>query len=453
MVSEFQPIATNNKSYQSTKRGNEYYERQLYLDAISEYSKAIDYAGAATGMEGDEQDNYLALLYSNRCACYLLSHQYALGLSDAEKVIALAPAWAKGYFRVGEAKLKLGQYDQGIQYYRQALEKEPGNPDISHKMGKAVIEKDNQDMGIKIIQIQPGQDIALERQFRNPIQRRIFDFAKHMRNIIYAVVDLDTKQCAVVDACWDIDGLCQLLEKEGYEIVTCIVTHAHFDHVGGSPPAPYDTLPIKISGLATLLKRYPHIKAYIHPHDIPTVRQSNSSIPANRLVPTCTAEITSSLTIGRRTHIQFLHTPGHTPGSQSLLVNDARLIAGDTLLCGGLCGRTDLQGGDRRKLEDTLRNTLGRLDDRIVVYPGHNYGVDWSTIGIEREKGCLGDDLVGFGMHPPSSSSSSSATGKINRTNSRYSYSHHSSIHSSHSDESDRFNDSSRNKSSVDSRI
>ncbi|CAO3629585.1 unnamed protein product [Cunninghamella echinulata] len=392
MSIEFQPVANNNKCYNLTIRGNNLFEKELYLDAIQEYSKAIDIVSTGS-------NEFLALLYSNQCTCYLRTHQYLFGLNDAQKVVDILPTWAKGYFRMGEAKLKLEQYDEAIHYFKLALEKEPGNRDISTKLGKAVVEKDNLEMGIKILQIQPGQDIALDRHFRNPIQRKIFDFAKQMKNIIYAVVDIDTKQCVLVDACWDIEGLCQLLEKEGYEIVACIVTHSHFDHVGGSPPAPYDTLPIKISGLATLLKKYPHIKAYIHPQDIPTIRQSNPSILANKLVPTCTSDITSSLTIGKRTQIQFLHTPGHTPGSQSLLINDSRLLAGDTLLCGGLCGRTDLEGGDRRQLEYTLRHRLGSLDDRIVLYPGHNYGLDWSTIGIEREKGCLGEDLVGFGMN------------------------------------------------------
>lgn len=191
-----------------------------------------------------------------------------------------------------------------------------------------------------------------------------------------------------------MDGIIRIVEEKGYHIVAAAVTHYHFDHVGGAPPSPYDTLPIRISGLATLLKQLPHIKAYVHPEDIPYIRQANPTIAGNRLVST-RSEVTETLEIGK-TKIRFIPTPGHTPGSQALLVNDCRLIAGDTLLC-GLCGRTDLPGGDRKVMERTLRQTLGSLDDRIVVYPGHHYGSEWSTIGLEREKGCLGDDLVGFG--------------------------------------------------------
>lgn len=226
----------------------------------------------------------------------------------------------------------------------------------------------------------------------------------------------------ILEQCWDIDGILRLVDELGYNVVATSITHHHFDHVGGSPPAPYDTLPIKIPGLATLLKKLPHIKAYVHPDDIEYIRQGNPGIPANKLVSTCT-EVTEVLEIGR-TRIRFIPTPGHTPGSQSLLVNDCRLLAGDTLLC-GFCGRTDLPGGDKKVMEKTLRQTLGALDDRVVVYPGHHYGSEWSTVGIERDKGCLGEDLVGFGSNSsplpssPSATSLTSSTRKLTRSLSR----------------------------------
>ncbi|KAI9498839.1 beta-lactamase-like protein [Zychaea mexicana] len=380
MLVDFQPPAPSDKCYKLVCRANDLYERHLYTDAAAEYTKAIHLSAHECTNE------FLALLYSNRSACYWQAKHYANARDDANRVLEFWPTWAK------VTLMKLRQFDEALTYYKRALE------------------KDNRAMGLNIVQIMPGRDIAIKRNFHKPIQNRIYEFAQVMRNIIYIVADLETKHCVVVDAarqCWDIDGIFQIVEEYGYHIVAAAVTHYHFDHVGGSPPPPYDTLPIKIAGLANLLKRLPYIKAYVNPHDIPYIRQANPTIPANRLASTC-SDVTETLEIGK-TRIRFLPTPGHTPGSQSLLINDCRLLAGDTLLC-GFCGRTDLHGGDKKVMEQTLRHTLGPLDDRVVVYPGHHYGSEWSTVGIERDKGCLGDDLVGYGTNNNIISSSASAS-------------------------------------------
>ncbi|KAI8139832.1 beta-lactamase-like protein [Fennellomyces sp. T-0311] len=388
MLVDFQPPAPNDKCYKLTCRANDLYERHLYTEAITEYTKAIQTSAQESSNE------FLALLYSNRSACHWQLRQYGNAKDDASRVIELWTSWAKGYFRYAESLTKLRQFDEAIKYYKLALERDPDNGEISARIARALLEKDNVAMGLNIVQIMPGKDIAIKRSFHKPIQNRIYEFAQMMRNIIYIVADEETKHCIVVDACWDIDGIFNIVEEYGYHIVGAAITHMHFDHCGGSPPPPYDTLPIKIPGLATLLKRLPHIKAYVNPEDIPYIRNANPTIPANRLAST-TSEVTETLEIGK-TRIRFLPTPGHTPGSQSLLINDCRLLAGDTLLC-GFCGRTDLPGGDKKVMEQTLRRTLGSLDDRVVVYPGHHYGSEWSTVGIERDKGCLGDDLVGYG--------------------------------------------------------
>ncbi len=69
--------------------------------------------------------------------------------------------------------------------------------------------------------------------------------------------------------------------------------------------------------------------------------------------------------------MSLIHTPGHTPGSQCLLV-DGRLLSGDTLFVNA-CGRWDLPGGDPRQLYESLAKTLKALDDATVLYPGHHY--------------------------------------------------------------------------------
>ena len=65
--------------------------------------------------------------------------------------------------------------------------------------------------------------------------------------------------------------------------------------------------------------------------------------------------------------VKFIHTPGHTPGSQCFLVGDA-LVSGDTLFIGA-CGRVDLPGSDPKQLYESL-NTLGKLPESTRLYPG-----------------------------------------------------------------------------------
>src|SRR4029077_21079451 len=81
--------------------------------------------------------------------------------------------------------------------------------------------------------------------------------------------------------------------------------------------------------------------------------------------------------------IKFIHTPGHTPGSQCFLV-EGNLISGDTLFVGS-CGRVDLPGSDPEAMYYSLNHTLKNLDDDTVVYPGHAYSSDSSTT-IAKEK-------------------------------------------------------------------
>ena len=81
--------------------------------------------------------------------------------------------------------------------------------------------------------------------------------------------------------------------------------------------------------------------------------------------------------------VTFLHTPGHTPGSQCFLVQ-GHLISGDTLFIGA-CGRCDLPGSSPEEMYASLTHTLAKLDDRTLVFPGHNYAPKaYSTIADKK---------------------------------------------------------------------
>ncbi len=82
-------------------------------------------------------------------------------------------------------------------------------------------------------------------------------------------------------------------------------------------------------------------------------------------------------------HLQFLHTPGHTPDSTCIRIDD-RLLTGDTLLIGGT-GRTDFPGGDPGAQYDAITKKLFALPESVRVFPAHDYrGNICSTIGDEK---------------------------------------------------------------------
>ena len=179
-----------------------------------------------------------------------------------------------------------------------------------------------------------------------------------MQNFIYLLGDPATREAAVVDPGWEIPTILATVQQDGYRLTQVFVTHAHFDHV---------------MGLGELLNAV-DLPVYVHREEAPalTIDPSNlKSVRSGEVVRVGTVPVT------------LLHTPGHTPGSQCLLVDD-RLVSGDTLFIRG-CGRCDLPGGDPRALFESLTGTLKKLDDHTVLYPGHNYAdIPTSTLAEEK---------------------------------------------------------------------
>jgi glyoxylase-like metal-dependent hydrolase (beta-lactamase superfamily II) len=209
-----------------------------------------------------------------------------------------------------------------------------------------------------------------------------------MQNFVYLVGDRAAGECVVVDPAWEIDTIVRTAEADGLRITGVLVTHTHQDHVGGNLES--WGMPGRIPGVEELLGRVP-ARVYVHKAEREFLRGFGSDLVQ--------VESAAELPVGAFT-VTFLHTPGHTPGSQCFLV-DGKLISGDTLFIGS-CGRTDLPGGDPTEMHRSLTERLGRLPDDTLLYPGHNYGGPSSTIGGEKRENPfmrvgLGDFLRGVG--------------------------------------------------------
>ncbi len=195
-----------------------------------------------------------------------------------------------------------------------------------------------------------------------------------MQNFVYIVADPVTHQAVVVDPAWDVDRIVRLLEAEDLQLTAALVTHFHPDHLGGK------FMGQQIPGAAQLLERNQKIKVYLHKSEADFACQI-AGLSTSDLVRT---DADTELSIGAHT-LRFVHTPGHTPGSQCFLI-DGNLISGDTLFIGG-CGRVDLPGSDPAQMYDSLVNKLKRLPDDTVLYPGHNYADRaTSTLGDEKRR-------------------------------------------------------------------
>ena len=210
-------------------------------------------------------------------------------------------------------------------------------------------------------QLLAGRDFALE----NPI-------AGQMVNFCYLIGDRSTRKAVVVDPAWDVKDLVDAAEKDGMELVGALATHYHPDHVGG------DLFGHDIEGLARLLE-LKGMKVHVQKPEAEGVRLMTGVSDTDLALH----DGGDRLSLGE-VEIEFVHTPGHTPGSQCFLVR-GRLVSGDTLFVKG-CGRVDLPGGDPEEMYRTLTERLAKLPDDVVLYPGHDYAEQpTSTLGEQRQ--------------------------------------------------------------------
>lgn len=187
-----------------------------------------------------------------------------------------------------------------------------------------------------------------------------------MQNLVYLIGDSDTRECVIVDPAWAVEDLVNVAEADGMKIVGALATHYHPDHVGGT------MFGFTLEGASRLVERC-GCKLHCHDREAEGIRKV-TGLSASDVVTHASGD---KVAVGGL-EVEWLHTPGHTPGSSCFRVQGA-LVAGDTLFLQG-CGRVDLPGGDSETMYHTLQR-LRSLPEDTVLWPGHSYGGKRATMG------------------------------------------------------------------------
>lgn len=179
-----------------------------------------------------------------------------------------------------------------------------------------------------------------------------------------------SKKGIVIDPGGDDEQVLAAVKGLGLTISYIINTHGHLDHVCGN----------------ARIKEVTDAKIIMHEDDVAffkrdEVKRYFSVLGLQESPPIDqTVKDGDIITFGEE-HLQVIHTPGHTPGGMCLY-QEPNLFTGDSLFVGGV-GRTDFPGGNTADLTRAIKERLLTLPADTVVWPGHGYGGDSSTIGTE----------------------------------------------------------------------
>jgi len=175
-----------------------------------------------------------------------------------------------------------------------------------------------------------------------------------MANFTYIVSDEENGEAAIIDPSWDLDKIFHALKKNNWQTKYIVNTHTHFDHVLGNKQL------AEVTGAKVVQHKNSQLKKDIAVSDGDTIQLGSIML-------------------------RILYTPGHSKDSICLLLEDQFILTGDTLFVGN-CGRVDLPGSDAKEMYHSLFDRLTKLDENLLIYPGHDYGpTSTSTIGHEKK--------------------------------------------------------------------
>ena len=159
----------------------------------------------------------------------------------------------------------------------------------------------------------------------------------------------------LVDAGGPVRPLLDQAEANGIALTHVLLTHHHHDHV---------------AELGAVTRRFPDAQVLIHPQE-------------RELVDGATGDLNpgDTLTIGGMT-VEALHTPGHTLGMLSLVVDGTDVFTGDTLFKNSVGGVRAPGHTTYEDLKHSIMDVLLELPPETTIRPGHT---DPTTVADERE--------------------------------------------------------------------
>ncbi|SHE62566.1 Glyoxylase, beta-lactamase superfamily II [Seinonella peptonophila] len=187
----------------------------------------------------------------------------------------------------------------------------------------------------------------------------------------YLLTDEQRKEAIVLDPGYDPVSLLQKIEEYSCQVQAIVLTHAHFDHIGG----------------LNQLREYTKAKVYLHQQEASWLadpsKNGSAQLPLEFMVTCESADILLKGNekirwIGRE--FQILHTPGHSPGSISLY-HEPYLFSGDAIFRQSI-GRTDLYQGNYDQLITSIHRKLLTLPSETTIFPGHG---SKTNIDFERK--------------------------------------------------------------------
>ena len=188
-----------------------------------------------------------------------------------------------------------------------------------------------------------------------------------IENNNYLIIDEISKAAALVDCSSMDDSILLELKKQNAILKYVLLTHGHFDHIGGLNELPES------------------VKVLMHSSDMEWVNEVNTYLPMIGMPTMDIPKIDSFIKDGDiiklgNLEIKVIHTPGHTQGGVCFYTENC-LFSGDTIFKESV-GRCDLPGGNFDQIVESIEKRIFTLPDETIIYPGHG---KTTTVAWEKE--------------------------------------------------------------------